>query len=294
MADKLKIEFPTQGWEQFLTYRREILDAYDQAKQKARSNKVRTEHGRVAEAQVRGWLASFLPKRYGVTPGYVVSPGLSNDQETPHYDVIIYDVQNSPVLWIENNLDHSEQGRSRALPAEHVQCVLEVKSNFSSSTAAAAIKHLKELSPLLSGTDDPGERYKLHLPPGFICGLIFVELGKKNEFSAAALSKIVDAVVLRGFMGGLILRGEGHDKPVTGRLEILRSMTPLAMEGKHSLIWNGNSSRSKSIKFADDLYLSAMLVWMQTNFSQFGFDLIARLQGTYERGMVSSWYGLGW
>jgi hypothetical protein len=37
MGERLKIEYPTQGSEQFLAYRREILDAYDQAKAKTKS-----------------------------------------------------------------------------------------------------------------------------------------------------------------------------------------------------------------------------------------------------------------
>jgi hypothetical protein len=142
MDEKLKIEFPSQGWRQFLTSRQEILDAYDRAKERAKSHETETHHGRVAEAQFRTWLSGFLPKKYGVTSGYIVSPGLGHDQKTPHYDVIIYDSQNSPVLWIEGDPDRSEQGRSIAIPVEYVRCVLEVKSRFSSSTAADAIEHL--------------------------------------------------------------------------------------------------------------------------------------------------------
>jgi len=96
MAEKLKIEFPSQGWRQFLTSRHEILDAYDRAKERAKSHEVETHHGRVAEAQLRTWLSGFLPKKYGVTSGYIVSPGLRHDQKTPHYDVIVYDSQNFP------------------------------------------------------------------------------------------------------------------------------------------------------------------------------------------------------
>jgi len=236
MAEKLKIEFPSQGWRQFLTSRHEILDAYDRAKERAKSHEVETHHGRVAEAQLRTWLSGFLPKKYGVTSGYIVSPGLRHDQKTPHYDVIVYDSQNSPVLWIEGDPDRSEQGRSIAIPVEHVQCVLEVKSRFSSSTTANAIEHLKDLQPLMGGVDDPKERYKLHLPSTFVCGLIFFELRKEDEFSSAALSRIIDGIGLRGFFGGLILRGHAHDKPVCGRIHMLRSESPIEEKGRQSLL----------------------------------------------------------
>jgi len=59
MSEKLKIEFPAQGWKQFLTSRKEILDAFDRAKQKAKAHEVETFHGKVAEAELRKWLASL-------------------------------------------------------------------------------------------------------------------------------------------------------------------------------------------------------------------------------------------
>jgi hypothetical protein len=292
MSEKLKIEFPSQGWKQFLTSRHEILDAYDRARERAKSHDVETYHGRVAEAQLRTWLSGFLPKRYRVTSGYIVSPGLEHDQKIPHYDVIIYDAQNSPVLWIEGDPDRSEQGRSIAIPVEYVQFVLEVKSKFSASTVPDAINHLKDLLPLMSGTDDHKERYKLHLPANFGCGLVFFELRKADEFSSLALTRTIDGVGLRGYFGGLILRGDGHDKPATGRLQLLRSETPI--EGrmdKRSLL--DDLPIADSVKVSDDFHISAMVTWMEAHFVQFGFDLIAYMQGTYEAGRLSSFYGFG-
>jgi hypothetical protein len=35
-------------------------------------------------------------------------------------------------------------------------------------------------------------------------------------------------------------------------------------------------------------------MWSEAYFSQFGFDLIAMMQGTYEAGRVSSFHGMGW
>jgi hypothetical protein len=180
MSEKLKIEIPSQGWQQLLTSRQEILDSYDRAKKKSKGHEVETDHGRVAEAEIRKWLSGFLPKKYAVTAGYVVSLGLRHDQKMPHFDVIIYDAQNSPVLWIETDPDRSEQGRSMAIPVEHVQCVLEVKSSFSPKTVSEAISHLKDLQPLMNGLDEPSERYKLYLPPSFICGLVFIELRQQH------------------------------------------------------------------------------------------------------------------
>lgn len=100
---KLKVEFPSEGWRQILASRKEMLNAYDLAKEWSSSHKVQVLQGRIGEAVVRDWLTRFLPKRYGVTSGYVVSPGLKSGEKTPHYDVIIYDALNSPTLWVETS-----------------------------------------------------------------------------------------------------------------------------------------------------------------------------------------------
>jgi hypothetical protein len=36
-----------------------------------------------------------------------------------------------------------------------------------------------------------------------------------------------------------------------------------------------------------------MLKWAESQFAQFAFDLIAIMQGTYEAGRLSSFYGVG-
>jgi len=293
MVDKLKIEFPSQGWSQFLTARKEMLDAFDQAREKTRTHEVETFHGRVAEAEFRKWLSAFLPKRYGVTSGYIVSSGLKSTDKTPHYDVIIYDQLESPVLWVEDYPDVSSQGRSLAIPVEYVKGVLEVKSTFSSTTVGEAIEHLKDLLPLMGGPDEPSERYKLHLAPTFSCGLVFFDLKSDSQYSETALSKIISGMELRGFFGGVILRGEGHTKPVTGRLSLLRSETPIENtvgKKKQSLLKMG---MSQSVQLADNLHFGSMLMWSESEFSRFGFDLITMMQGKYEVGMLSSFYGMG-
>jgi len=87
----LKIQIPNQGWKQFITARDEMLAAYDKARVLSDKRAVQTGHGVVAEAEFRKWLINFLPKRYGVTSGYIISQGVPNAQHMVHYDVIIYD-----------------------------------------------------------------------------------------------------------------------------------------------------------------------------------------------------------
>lgn len=50
-----------------------MLAEYDSALTHARAQVVSVHHGVVAEAAVRNWLSSFLPKRYGVAPGHLKS-----------------------------------------------------------------------------------------------------------------------------------------------------------------------------------------------------------------------------
>ena len=292
--DGLKIAFPVQGWKQFLTARKEMLDKFDSAREKAECHKVKTSHGNAAEADFRRWLAEFLPKRFGVTAGYVVSQGIKSDRRAPHFDVIVYDALNAPVLWIEDDSDTSPAGRSIAVPAEHVLGVLEVKAALTSTSAKEAVRHLAELKPLLQGVDDPGERHKLYLPQQFLCGTVFFELRKKDEYSEAALKAALEGRRLRGFLGGIVLRGEGNKKPASGRLEIGRSETPIEStigRSKQSLLQS--LPISESIQVADNLHLCTMLNWSESAFSQFAFDLLAIMQGTYEPGRLSTFHGMG-
>ena len=291
---KLKLSIPSQGWKQSQTARKEMLAAFDAAKEKGNTHKVEVYHGKVAEAEFRRWLSSFLPKRYAVTSGYIVSQGLDDTSKTPHFDVIIYDALESPVLWVEDNPDLSAAGKSLAIPSEHVKAVLEIKSRFSNKTATDGISHLGELSPLMSGIDAPNERYKLYLPPNFFCGMVFFELLHIDARSRKALNEMVQGISLRGFADGIILRGEGHSNEMTARIDRVRSKTEIVSDlakKDHNLL--KDFSMADSLKVTDDLHFCAVLMWDESEFAKFSFDLVARLQGTYKPGFLSSFYGMG-
>jgi hypothetical protein len=293
--EELQLKFPSQGWQQLLVARRRMLDAFDQARQQAMDHRVQVFHGIVGEGRFREWLANFLPKKYGVTSGRIISPGIDAAQKPPHFDVIIYDQLEAPVLWIEEHPDGSPAGYARAIPVEHVLCVLEVKSTFSTKAVTEAIGHLEKLSPLMSSLDQAGERYKKYLPPCFTCGLVFFDLKVDEAYNEAALSHIVSAhLKLRRFFGGLVLRGEGHQKPVTGRITFLQGKEAhdsFIAPDKQSLLYG--AAMSRTLQLRDDLHIGAMVMWAEMAFAQFGFDLIAMMQGTYESGRLSSWYGIG-
>lgn len=307
-----------QGWRQFLTSKKEMLDAFDQARDKAKAHEVETYHGKVAEAKFREWLSCFLPKRYDVTSGYVVSQWALDHVKLPHFDVIIYDKLESPVLWVEDCSDLSSSGFSRALPAEHVQAVIEVKSSLDSSTTADALKHLCDLVPLLAGKDTPDARYKRYLPPDFFTAVVFFELREKHEFSKAALNNLVSPKELRGYFGGIVLRGEGLPIEKCGRIRMFPSNTELKSsvgegKGKESLLTGSPWADSRPFTIEDcylgtiitpwsdeqevaqqlsGAHLSARLSWDETEFVRFAFDLVALLKGTYQMSLPSSFHGL--
>ena len=288
----LKIQIPSQGGKQFLTARKEMLDAFDNAKTQAKKNIVQTKHGVVAEAGFRKWLSDFLPKRYAVTSGYIISQGLPENTKAPHFDVIIYEHLESPVLWIEQDPDASEQGKSRAIPAEYVRAVIEVKSSFENKTVKKAIEHLAELQELMSTEDAHDARYKMHLPPNFFCSTVFFDLRKDNKFDKAALNSLKTGFLqLKNFNGGIILRGEGFARQLSGSLKFLTSNSKIKsniMKPNVSLLSGGNTG--DPIKINEELYLTPSLFWGEVFFSQYAFDLVALLNGTFQTGMVSSFH----
>jgi hypothetical protein len=292
-TEPLKLQIPSQGGTQFLTARREMLDSYDKAKTHSKKDKVQVKHGNVGEAEYRKWLTSFLPKKYAVTSGYIISQGIPEGEKAPHYDVIIYDYLEAPILWVERNPDQSEQGMSRAIPAEYVNAVIEVKSNFSNKTVNDAIKHLSELKKLMDSEDAQEDRYKMYLPKNFFCTIVFFELRKDDEFDVKALNSIINGNKLKGFNGGIILRGESFTKENTGRLTLTYSATKTMSEiGKMKSSLLTGFQLSNSIKLSDEIHLLAFLNWNESNFSQYAFDMVALLNGTFQSGRLSSFHAM--
>lgn len=207
--------------------------------------------------------------------------------------MVIYDRLESPVLWVENTPDASEQGRSLAIPVEYVQAVLEVKSHFSAVTVRQALEHLGDLAPLMSAVDDPTERYKLHLPASFCCGIVCAELRDADARTNAGLDLIVtNGIPLRGFFGGTILRGEKHTQPNTGLIDFTQSATSMdaPLDPKTTPLLE--CGISGTVHFGGDIHIGTMLNWAESNFARFAFDLIATMRGTRDR-RLSSFYGFG-
>lgn len=284
----------TQGWEQFLATKQEMLYQYDLAKVYAESHIVKVTHGNVAEATFRRWLANFLPKKYGVTSGYIVSQHSDSiGLKHPHYDVIIYDQLNSPMIWMEENSDYSEGGKTRAIPAEYVHFVIEVKANLTEKSSAEAIKKILELKPLIQ-TSSNVDLYSGKLPLNFSSAIVFFELLEQNEYKKQILNNVVCELEMP-YYGGIILKGEGREINDTGLFKNMigeDSFVSSVGSGKESLITGSPLSDTKKID--DNQFVGTMLTWSAANFSIFAFDIIALLEGKYKPGFISSRYGMSW
>ncbi len=178
------------GWREFASNRTTILNKYDAAKQRSASRPVKTDHGVAGEAAIREWLAEFLPKKYGVTSGFIIPDVV----ETPgfklyHYDIIIFDALSAPILWVDDNPDQSQQGRKRAVPARYVFSVIEVKASFGADPARDALGKLQQLNEIAG-----------HLPSQFSSAVIFVELPDSAFISrqplATSLARNCNACIL--------------------------------------------------------------------------------------------------
>lgn len=301
--DKWKKVSEQSGWSQFSTQKRKMVGDFQIFKEMSDNRPTETDKGKYAEALFRDWLEQFLPARYGVTSGYIISqsdstlPRSALKGKLRHYDVIIYNRLDSPVLWTEISPDHSTSGRIRAIPVEYVHGVLEVKSTLNARNITAAFRKLDELAPLLD-IDDANERYKRYLPANFYMGMVFFDLPEKEQGKLQLLNQLMPANVLRGFFGGIVLSAEGLDQRKTGRFTYMpigteplslakvkgRTLTSIAIEGGG--IW------SDSIERPSGEHIVCMFDWSESNFSLFAFELIDVMNGTYHPGFLSSWHGL--
>ena len=200
--------FGMHGWKEFHRNRKDILAEYDRLKEITSSRPVKTAHGVGVEAYIRKWLSEFLPKKWAVTSGYVI-PTLYKDTITLyHYDIIIYDALNAPVLWTEGNQDDSEQGKYRAIPAKNVSAILEVKSRLNKKNVQEMVDKLTEINV-----------FKEQLPDIFVSAGVFVELLETDNSKSNIFESMLQYQTIYNFMGAMVLRYEG-DNSATGLIKI--------------------------------------------------------------------------
>ncbi|WDE00126.1 DUF6602 domain-containing protein [Thalassomonas actiniarum] len=288
------------GWKQFHRNRKDILDEFDKIYEQQANRPVKTAHGDGVEAYLRKWLSEFLPKKYAVTSGYII-PNLYDDSKTLyHYDIIIYQVLEAPILWTEGNYDNSQQGKYLAIPAKYVVAVYEVKSRLTKKSVIDSIEKLKEVNS-----------FKEQLPETYHSGVIYVDL-KESEVNKKILIKdLYKGVEAHGFIGGMVLRYES-DETSTGIISLHsieapdseENLLPLAKKIDDLDIYlteNGNAKLAESGGGATFVYtgeywavsksygvsytsnnLILDLSWSRSGFSQFCIRIINLLDGNHD------------
>lgn len=291
-------ELGQHGWKEFLSNRTKILNEFDYALSLNSNRPVRTSHGETVESSIRNWLSLFLPKKYGITSGYIISSSFS-EEKILHYDIIIYDLLEAPTLWTDGNFDKSDQGFSRAIPARNVICVFEVKSRLTRESIKSGVKKLEELNI-----------YKDDLHKNFFCGSFFVDLKESNVRDIAIIDELLEGKdKLYNYFGGVILRYELDHKitgyynygPTITKTEEINDNQLLAKKfedwdiyfnAENQLVAKGGSTL-QIIKYAKDKFgfsigyhifrqnqlESVRLSWSVSNFANFSIDLINKLAG---------------
>tara|TARA_B100001059_G_scaffold156283_1_gene155808 strand:- start:496 stop:1851 length:1356 start_codon:yes stop_codon:yes gene_type:complete len=288
------------GWKEFHRNRKDILAEFDKILEQTANRPIQVAHGQGVEAYLRKWLTEFLPKKYGVTSGYII-PNIYNDSGTIyHYDIIIYNQFDSPILWTEGNEDNSAQGKFRAIPAKHVVAVYEVKSRLTKPNASDAFNKLNQ-------TKDFSDQ----LPPLYSCGVIFIELKESDNNKESIVKELLKGKDIFGFIGGMVLRYEGDDS-CTALINIYDSESkeddknrlckPLAKPidqlniyltedgnlqlaeagGGAKLVATSENSLSVSKQYGvtyQEGNKSVHLSWARTNFADFCTNLLSALEG---------------
>jgi hypothetical protein len=287
------------GWKEFHRNRNDILAEFDRAKAYNSSRPVRVEHGTAAEAELRRWLSSYLPGRFGVTSGYLIPDVVVASYELYHFDVIIYDALASPVLWIDGNRDDAEQGKRRAIPAKYVRSVFEVKATLTAESATTAIVKLSQLKNLTP-----------YLPSGFSSNTLFFDLEQGFIEKDNILPNLIPTESIPGYWGGVVLRCSLDDE-MTGLIQLFpkkqndpaseivsvplaRNLETLEIDRDpkgNVVIKTGGAgvtafSDGKAWHFTK-LYgptvygpnCGLMLHWSRNGFARFALDLLSRLDG---------------
>lgn len=291
------------GWKEFQNNRNEILNEYDRARAKNTNRPIQTSHGNAGEAAIRNWLSKYLPKKYGVTSGFIIPDIITNSYKLYHYDIIIFDSLNSPILWIDEDYDTSEQGKKRAVPAKYVYSVIEVKSTFTNKSTREAVQKLVELNTIAS-----------HFPSNFSCSTIFFELKNGMIKKTRILDNFMPNILPFKYWGGMIMRtevnpdmvgaiklfnheeGEERDTTVNKKQSLVKNVDDLKIykssdnniniEGGAGLAViggnDGNYHFSKQYYSSSSVLrnnTSACLCWSYNEFARFAITLLSFLEG---------------
>lgn len=273
------------GLDSFFAERDKLLNAYGEAKKQVGDDAVKTEHGVTGEAAVRKWMQSFLPKRFGVCKGYIITTNLEFEGALEEWDVLVYDAMESPVLFTRGPGDADNAESKRAIPVEHVRAVIEVKATLSPTMAKKCTDKLLKLDQYFG--DNRDSEYPQYLSHPFVCAALFLEtkVDTLAQYRRALdnLTVLYQRESMKSFMGGLVVRSQRNNDH-SGYLKPLWSKDPVSFPDVFEM--------SSRFKYHDGTHgVFGTLIWCVNNYPMFLFDFLALIRGT-RSNKVSSFYGL--
>jgi hypothetical protein len=202
------------GIELLYAAHKKLVADYRHAVAESHADPVRTSHGVAAEAMFRDFLRGFLPKKYGVTKGHIITADLDYDAAAlEEWDIIIYDAMNSPVLSVRKTKDDNESAGNRAIPIEFAKAVIEVKATLTQAHCKKVTQKLLKLEKYRKIQDDERAAYEC-LPRYFSTAAVFFETKvETHEEYIKALAEFIPIAQGGGyhrFQGGLILEAHTH------------------------------------------------------------------------------------
>ncbi len=274
------------GAEAFYAERNSLLAEYDKAKAQTADDAVQVDHGIVAEALWRRWLTQFLPKRFGVTKGYIITHNLDYEGPLEEWDVIVYDRLESPVLFVRGTEATTGKDAKQAIPVEHVRGVIEVKATFNKPMVEKAANKLSKLRVFASQNESP--RYPKYLVPPFLSGAVFFETAVKDQRDYCnaldALLPLCDEPISIGSC--FVLRSQTNSDHCA-ELRFIQAEQPVNL-GAHMEM----SSWKRVGTTGNHISVGCLMGWGVNPFASYMFDFAAVLAGTYRPGFASSFYGL--
>ena len=208
------------GADAILAERIKLLASYDAAKVQVVDDAVKVDHGHVAEELFRNYLDRFLPKKYGVAKGHIITRDLTYEGGLEEWDVIIYDALEAPVLYVRDGLGDTPK---LGIPVQYVKAVLEVKATMNQANAKKVTTKLLKLGQFKRTDDVVDEDAGDCLPEGFFSKAIFFETATKDKTDYVnCLNKLQPLNVNKfaKFGGALILRSQ-NDPSASGAITSL-------------------------------------------------------------------------
>ncbi len=196
------------GADAILAERAKMLGLYDSAKAQAADDPVKVEHGNVAEEIFRNYLRRFLPKKYGVAKGHILTRDLTYAGPLEEWDVIIYDILESPILYVRDDAGGTPR---LGIPAQYVKAVVEVKATLTQSSVESVTQKLLKLEQFKRIPGNDRERRADFFPWGFFSWAVFFETATRNRADyIKCLNKLQPLGIHKftQFEGAMVLRSQ--------------------------------------------------------------------------------------